>query len=471
MIYSIEKKINNLFGAILILSSATGWYTLDYFGMNKFWLVFILLSAIFSFLVLKHQYVSTSKKGDYPSQGALTASKTSPFDILKNIFFDYKFIFFLLAYLLWITLTYFVNYTGLSTILYVGKMWFLVLIYIVLLSSYLYRCDDKEGFLTTVASYIFVLGSIHSFIAFYQFIFLRNDIAGIVLTEWPSYNPASLYGNVNGLGSYLFISIISGVYLFFKQNPRRNRYIFFITMQIYALYLTVARTSIVSLIVFMALSFVFLLLIQPKALKKKLILNNVILILICNAMFISIIFSDEIKSTFAHNLTSSSSSGKPSEKRETSDMFKEKSDKGVNNRQFIWKQVINDSKDYMLFGDGLKYNIVNRINVGEVISQKSIGVDRISYHNTLFRYFASNGIIGLMVFMCLIAYVPLSFIIIMIKNKKLNLSYLVLFSLMLALFAYMQMEEIYIGEIGFMQLTTLAVISFGLSELPYKSNK
>lgn len=456
-----EKKINNLFGVILLLSSTTGWYILDFIGMNKFWVAFILLSFYLSFLIIKYLY-------NY--KDILLNNSSSNKRILKifikNKFSNNKFFVILIIYLLWTSFTYLLNYTGIYTLLYMGKMWFIITIYIIIASVYLFICKDKRKFLKTISKYIFILGSIHSFIAFYQLMFLNNNFLGLTITDWPSYNPASLYGNVNGLGSFLFISIISGLYLFFISKKYNKSILFLLVFQSYALYLSIARTSIVSLLVFVILSIIGVLIYNPTIFKTKISVKFLLIFILANAFIFTFVTSKNFRNNLAFILTHNEVYMSENE-RTAIEMFKEKNHKGVNNRQFIWKQVIKDSKEYMILGDGLKYNIVSKINVREVISEKSAGVTRISYHNTLFRYFASNGLIGLLIFLYLMAYMPISLVMVMVKNRRFDIKPFLIISFLAALFAYMQMEEIYIGEIGFMQLITLTAISFATSELSH----
>lgn len=154
--------------------------------------------------------------------------------------------------------------------------------------------------------------------------------------------------------------------------------------------------------------------------------------------------------------------------RTASDMLEEKNSKMFNQRQFIWKAVIKDYKEYALLGDGLEYNIVHKIDVGSVIAADSKDAVRISYHNTLFRYFASNGALGLLLFLALFAYNPIKILAIMFKEKKLKAKHYFALLFFVCIFLYMQMEEVYLGEIGITSLITLSVMAYANSILTDK---
>lgn len=430
--------ISYLVPFIIVFTSITGWYSLDYIGMNVFWGIFFLTSLAMLYLVFSSYKENISIKA-----------------FIKN-----KFNLVVLVYCLWLSISYLLNYQGKSSLLYIFKIWFMVAIYLIVLEFYFYNENEenKRRLLQRVTLSIFILGTFNSVIGIYQFITLSNKIFGITITEWPAYNPASMYGNVNGFGTYLFISIICGLYYFINNMQRRRDKIilFTIVFQCYMLYLTVARTSIVSLLAYVLFSFILFFLKDKKLIKAIFTKRNLIILLVSNMIMISIIkmpsYRGFINSLFHTQVKS---------ERTAEDMLKEKNDKGLNYRDLIWKAVIRDYDEYITKGDGLKYNIIDKIDVVNVISERSKGVSRISYHNTLFRYFASNGLIGLIMFLCLYAYIPITLIIRMLKQKSINIKYSMVIILMTAIFMYMQMEEVYIGEIGFMAIITTIVLAYG----------
>ena len=111
---------------------------------------------------------------------------------------------------------------------------------------------------------------------------------------------------------------------------------------------------------------------------------------------------------------------------------------------------------------------LNKINVASVISVQDKNATRISYHNTLFRYFASNGLIGMLLFLILFAYAPVKILFIMIKEKKLKAKHYFVLLTLACIFLYMQMEEVYLGEIGLTSLITLMVMAYANSILSEK---
>lgn len=431
-----NRIVDNLYIFVIILSSITGLTLVDFIGMNVFWGVFILTSLIICYLILK---------------------KVS-FKWMVKSFLEEKFNIILIVYLAWMALSYLVNYQGKSTLLYIFKMYFILIIYLCMFYVYLKDLDEsyKNGLIYRLCKYTFILGCVHTFLGVYQYITRSNNFLGFILTTWPAYNPASMYGNVNGLGTFLFLSIIAGFYcLIYNGNGKyKNLIIFLLIAQLYMIYLTIARTSIICVIVYIILNLVFILISKREYLKLLINKRTIIVILFTNLLMSTIIQMPNFNINFGV---------KPTTERKTSDMLAEKNSKGFNQRQFIWKAVIKDSKEYMLFGDGLKYDIVNKINVEDVISSKSKGVTRISYHNTLFRYFASNGLIGLIIFLITYAYVPLALLIKMFRERKFNIKYANLITLFFSIFLYMQMEEVYLGEIGFIQLVTLTLIAYSIS--------
>ena len=449
-----EKNIiDNLLAFIIIFVSITGWNLLDYIGMNKFWAIFIILSSILMLLIMKFSKEFLEKK-----------------KIIKDIFKN-KLNVFILILLVWCTVTYFINYTGIGTILYIIKFWFIVGVYVIAIGIY-FKNQSKHEILKTVdviSKYIFILGCFETIVAFYQFIFSSNKIFGIVISNWPTYNPASFYGNVNGFGTYLYISIIAGLFLLVKTN-KKKLCLFSLILQCYALYLTVARTSIISVFIFIVFAIIYITSCKKWGILKQLLNKRLFIIfLISNCIGISILFHAEIKNVISFEMKNAKISGSTQD-RTALDILIDKTEKGVNQRQFIWKAVINDAKEYIIFGDGLKYNIIKKINVAKVISERSVGVDRISYHNTLFRYFASHGIIGLFLFLLVMAYAPLTLIIRIIKYKKIQSIWVFYIIFSTTIFAYMQMEEVYIGEIGMLQLINLLTLTLGGYLVNKKSN-
>jgi len=225
----------------------------------------------------------------------------------------------------------------------------------------------------------------------------------------------------------------------------------------YMIYLTVARTSIVALIAYFVFIFILLLVKKKELLVKIFSKNNVILLIVCNLIMFSIIKLPEYRGYINRLLNKDY----VSEERTADDMLKEKNSKGFNNRNIIWKAVGDNYTEYIYFGDGLKYNILDRIDVVNVISERSEGVDRISYHNTLVRYFASNGMLGLVLFLAMYFAIPLKLTINMIKRREIDMESSIIIILLAVIFMYMQMEEVYIGEIGFMSIITNFVLGYG----------
>lgn len=430
--YFKKKYIDNLIAIIVIFSSLTGWYNLDYIGMNKFWGVFIIFTIVMGMFIIQY-----GRKYGLKNNYNVIYSKQTLIIIL---------------YLVWMTATYLINQFNPESILYSGKMWFIILFFLLIMNYYFINQskDEKNITVLTICKYLFVLGCLHCVVAIYQYIFLNNYLFSIRTTDWPANNPASMYANVNGLGTYLFISIAAGVILLFTKSVKRQKLlIIFLIIQCYVLYLTVARTSIVSIILFIliygggAIEF--------HKLKNKIAIRKdiIILVIATNLIMLNIIYVPTYRSILFNQKT-----------RSTADMLLEKTEKGVNNRQFIWKAVIKDYKDYYLFGDGLKYNIVKNINVAEVISKKSEGVSRISYHNTLFRYFASNGMVGVLLFLVIMFYGAFKYISNIIISKDERIIRIISIALLVSIFAYMQMEEVYLGEVGMIQLITLILLAF-----------
>ncbi|TDT50829.1 O-antigen ligase family protein [Fonticella tunisiensis] len=431
-----HKIIDALLIVALLFSSVTGWYTLDYIGMNLFWGVFILLSMVIFCLIIAR----------------------CGFKAVIDGLFRSKFNFVVAAYLLWTAFTYLINGGGKSTLLYIFKMWFIVGIYLLMLRIYLASLEEESRgqLVYKICKYVFLLGIFHSVIGLNQFITLNNTILGVTISDWPAYNPASMYGNVNGHGTYLFLSIIAGIYYLILRDKKNGKgfIIFGLVLQAYMLYLTVARTSIVSAAVYVFLNLVAFIIFNTKQFKLLFNKRTLAAILISNLVMMGIIMLPGYRNEL--NLPGNNKST-----RSAADMLAEKNEKGVNQRQFIWLAVIRDYKRYVLVGDGLQYNIVNKIDVEKVISSRSKGAERISYHNTLFRYFASNGLAGVIIFIAVFSYVPLTLLIKMFRNRKLNMKYFNIITLFTSIFLYMQMEEVYLGEIGFIQLVTLITIAYG----------
>lgn len=439
--YKNNKLIDFIIAFIVVFSSTTGWYLLDYMGMKTFWGIFFICSSILMGLVFYN----------FKNEISIKAIFKSKFNIVVLIYF------------LWISFTYLANYQGKSSLLYIFKIWFIMLIYFFVLQIYFSSIDEqgKKRTLFKIAKYIYLLGIFNSLIAVYQFLTLSNSIFGIIVTDWPSFNPASMYGNVNGLGTYLFISIISGFYymLTYSQPKFKPLILFGIFLQCYMLYLTVARTSIVAVVSFIILSIVLFMVKDKTILKQIFNRKNIWVIILANLIFLSMVKFPSYRETLNSLLNLNIAAGE----RSTEDLLKEKNDKGLNHRDIIWKAVLRDYKEYVTLGDGLKYNIINKIDVANTISEKSRGVDRISYHNTLFRYFASNGLLGLILFIAVYAFIPLNLLIKMIKRRELNISYCLAINFFICIFMYMQMEEVYIGEIGLMPLITVIFMSYSSS--------
>lgn len=433
-----DRIINFLLIFVIIFASTTGWNIIDLVGgMSVFWLIFISASLAMTLLILLNY-------GPKISLGGLFKNKL-------NIL--------LLIYSIWMSFTYLVNYQGRSTLLYIFKMLFIIGIYMVTVGIYLENTsyEVKDKLIQGITKVIFALGTMHSIIAIYQYVSLSNVIFGIQVTEWPAYNPASLYGNVNGLGSYLFFSLVSGVYLIAKSNKGKALVAFILVIQAYVMYFTIARTSIVITIVYFILVPILFFIKKREAFAKIFSIKVITAFITANLIMLCVI-------NFWTIINSLPFTGKESgERRETTDMLSEKNSRGFNQRQFIWKAVIEDYEEYILVGDGLKFNIIDKINVEEVISKKSKGVDRISYHNTLFRYFASNGLMGLLIFLFLYAYIPIMLLYSMVKTKYMHLYASILIVFLGCIFLYMQMEEVYIGEIGFVQLVTVTAMALGNS--------
>jgi hypothetical protein len=448
-----KSKLNNLIDALIIFNllftSTTAWYFISGFGMNNYWIIFIALSLIFTAVIL---YVYRQ-------------------EISINTMLKDKFNVFILIYMLWTAFTYFVNSEGKSTFLYIFKMWFIIAIYTVVFSFYIQRRkEESKSFIYRAAAAIFTLGSIHSVIAVYQIVKNSNFMFGVRISDWPPYNPASFYGNVNGLGAYLFIAISAGFYLLFHSEGLKSVLVScLLVLQLNALYLTIARTSIVISIVFLLFSGI---LYWSKArVNLKKVFNKRILscVVLSQLLVFTTINHDDILMKLQLGNSKIAEKNSLEETRDIEDMLEAKNRTGFNNRLFIWGAVLKDYKQYMLLGDGLQYNIVNTINVAKVISKRSAGAQRISYHNTLFRYFASNGLIGLLLFLAVFFYVPLNLLYIMYKRRKIDLTHSMIIIFYCCIFLYMQMEEAYLGEIGFVQLILAMLLGYSNSLL--KSEK
>ena len=440
-----DNVINTLIAIVVTLSSVVGWYALNIVGVNYFWGIFFLLSfAILLIIMIKFRF--------------------NLIDEVK-LFFKDKFNIILFAYLLWISLTYMINYQGMSSILYIFKVWWILGIYLFLITYYLKKINaqGKCDFIYKICNYIFALGIIHSVIASCQFVFDSNDFFGITLTKWQPYNPASFYSNVNGLGTYLFISVMAGLYCLFLYNKSQYKtiYIVGIVMQLYVLYLTVARTSMITTFIFIIGTFVFIMFDKKIKLRNIFTKKKITAFIIVNAIMLCVINFNTIDGIVTHG-------ARHGHIRTAADMLQEKNSKLFNQRDLIWKAVIKDYKQYIKFGDGLEYNIVHKIDVASVISVQDKDATRISYHNTLFRYFASNGLIGMLLFLILFAYAPVKILFIMIKEKKLKAKYYFVLLTLACIFLYMQMEEVYLGEIGLTSLITLMVMAYANSILSEK---
>jgi len=437
--------LNTLIATVLVLCSVVGWYFLDLIGVNYFWVVFFVLSFAIFFIIFKKYKFNLKQE--------------------VILFFKDKFNIILLTYLLWMSITYMVNYQGKSSILYIFKMCFILAIYLFLIVYYFNKVNGqvKCDLINKICNYLFILGIVHSVLACLECGFDSNVFLGIQLTKWQAYNPASLYANVNGLGTYLFISIMAGIYCLFIYNKSKYKtiYIVGIIMQIYALFLTVARTSMVVTFVFILGTLVFLKLDKTNRVKNVFTKKNITAFIVANIIMLSIVNFNTIDGLITNG-------ARQGHIRTASDMLAEKNSKLFNQRQFIWQAVIKDYKEYAVFGDGLEYNIVHKIDVGSIIAADDKNATRISYHNTLFRYFASNGFLGLLLFLSLFAYAPVKILIIMLKEKKLKAKYYFVLLFFTCIFLYMQMEEVYLGEIGLTSLITLIVMAYANSILTDK---
>lgn len=436
--------LNTLISIVVVLTSITAWYFLTITGINYFWGAFLLLSLVILFMIVKKY-------------------KFNVIHEIKASFKD-KFNMILLVYLVWISISYMANYQGKSTILYIIKIWVIMGMYLYFTTYYLKKIsyEGRQDFLYKICSVIFLLGIIHSIIGSCEFIFDSNMLLGIKLTKWVAYNPASLYANVNGLGTYLFISIMAGIYCLFLYEKCKYKpyYIVGIVMNIYVLYLTVARTSMITTGVFILGAAIYLKLDKNSNIKSVLTKRTILIFIIANISMLCVINFNTIDGWFNDT--------RKGHVRTAQDMLEEKNSKLFNQRQFIWKAVIKDYKEYALVGDGLEYNIVQKIDVGSVIAESDKDAVRISYHNTLFRYFASNGALGLLLFLALFAYNPLIMLYSMVKNKKLNPRFYFVLLFFFCIFLYMQMEEIYLGEIGFPTMVTLMIMAYSNSILKDK---
>lgn len=437
-----NELLNTLIAIVVVLSSITGWYFLSITGINYFWGAFFLLSFAIFFIMVK-----------YYGFNIITE--------LKNFFKD-KFNIILFVYLLWLSISYMANYQGKSTLLYIFKIWFILGIYLFLVIFYLKKINSqaKCEFMNKICNFIFALGIVHSIIASLEFVLDSNVLLGIKLTRWVPYNPASLYGNVNGLGTYMFISIMAGIYCLFLYSKSKYKpiYIIGIVMNLHVLYLTVARTSMVTTAVFLIGTIIYLAFDKTKRIKNVLTKRYITIFIVANIAMLSIVNFNTIYDTF-------NPGARKGHVRTASDMLDEKNSKLFNQRQFIWKAVIKDYKEYAVFGDGLEYNIVKKIDVGNVISEADKDAVRISYHNTLFRYFASNGALGLLLFLALFAYNPLKLLVMMFKEKRLKAKHYFSILFLGCIFLYMQMEEVYLGEIGMTSLVTLMIMAYSNSIL------
>lgn len=442
----IDDVIKYLTIAAVIISSVTGWYILGVnFSMSAYWVVFLFISFS-AFLLIVWKYAGNIKAM-----------------LHKNL----KFYLILSAYLVWTSITYVINYKSKVDILYVFKMYIIIAIFLAGMNLLFYSIDKakRDSFMYQLAKCIFWFGTLLSFIGVYQYITDSNYIFGLMISNWPSYNPASMYGNVNGYGGYLFISIMCGLFYIFKNREaaKKNIIVVFLIFQCYMLYLTISRTSIIAAILFFIVSLAALFMVDKSLLKPIFNKKFITAFLAANLLMVAVV-NYSVVTSFIGSLVNEPGYGRAGNVREAEDMYKEKNSKGFNNRQIIWKSVYDNKGEYMLFGDGLKYTILTRIDAGTVISKRSIGVDRISYHNTLVRYFASNGLIGLILFLCLYFYNPVRIIFSdLIKNKKFDLKKFIILTVFICIFAYMQMEEVYLGEIGFIQICTLIMLAYSNS--------
>lgn len=425
-----KKCIDNLLALSLIISCVPGWYLIESIGMNKFWLVFGVLNFILAILIIKN---------------CLLNKKTKKNSILN------RFNLLIVLYIIWTFLSYFINGRDMSTILYIGKMDFLIFIYFFVVGIYIYTQDGNENKYTilTISNYIFKFGVLLSFIALYQYIFKSNYLFGFKLTFWPSFNPAALYQNVNGFGMYLFLSIVAGVIGIYNSGKNNKGIsVALVVVQCYILYLTVSRTSIIVTIIFISISILITLIMRRARLLNVMNKRICISFIIANIIMILTIFNIIVPVNL-------NTSDKDQNEKTSLQMLEEKNSKGLNYRGIIWESVMKNSKDYICWGDGLKYNVVKKTNINEIINKTSDTNTRISYHNTLIRYFASNGLFGLCIFLLIMLYAPFILLFRMIKRRTLNYNYLIIMIFQISILMYMQMEEVYIGEIGLIQLVNM----------------
>lgn len=439
MNYTIKDKklIDMLIAISLIVSCIPGWYVIESFGMNKFWAVFAILSCVVAILIVKGCLVNKRLNQKY----------------IKN-----SFNLLVICYMVWIFISYFINGRDLATILYIGKLDFLIILYFFILGMYLYTQTKKENLDTilVISSYIFIFGGILCLVALYQYLFNTNYILGYKLTFWPPFNPAAFYQNVNGFGMYLYLSITSGLIYMYNRRRYNGLNSALLVMQYYVLYLTVARTSIVVAILFTVMSVLITLIMRKSELFSVINKNVIIGFVLANVIMAVVVFG--IGPNTNANIDETNQNSKTSLQ-----MLEEKNSKGLNYRGEIWSSVIRNYKDYMVLGDGLNYNVVKKTNINEIINKSSDKNTRISYHNTLIRYYASNGLLGLVLFLMIMLYGPFIMMGKMIKDKKIKYSYLIVMIFQLSILMYMQMEEVYIGEIGLIQVVNIISLVYANS--------
>ncbi len=108
-----NSYIETLIPLIILFVSTTGWYSLDYIGMKAFWIGFFILSFTYAFLILKD------------SRGNINIKK-----IIAN-----KYNILLILYSIWISISYLYNYQGKSSLLYIFKVWFMIIFDVSFFSS------------------------------------------------------------------------------------------------------------------------------------------------------------------------------------------------------------------------------------------------------------------------------------------------------------------------------------------------
>ena len=241
------------------------------------------------------------------------------------------------------------------------------------------KMEKKE--INKIYKFLFFLGIIS---CLYNVVFYINDIVGIARIQSSySVNIKSFFANRNQLSQFLVISAIS-TYFIIKENKKNLIYKIGLVIIIGNIFLTMSRTAILAIGIFIILNFLY-----NKSLRDKILI--ILFVILIGA--IGIICLNKLNPSILENVNRL--------------IIRADNLENASGRMEIWKEAINVVDSNIAFGVG-RFNGIDMLNDN--------GFEFTQFHNVFIESYVSGGIIEVILLLYLIIFIFYN----LIKNKNIE---------------------------------------------------